>query len=248
MTSREGQWNALRAILRAGNLDRVFEHQRDFLFTRIMQFSDAYVRRLTNAPSGLLRTTASVDDLIAEYQRNPHRVSALLQALAFNITPEMLVMIWMVLQGAEIEEIGYSYVRMQSSSLHVSIRLSDQQTRLDFSSNEHWDAAILKLMGLSKTDEQPMIEDFHALYVPQQPRVTEGDRRLRYITALYTLSKKDVSAEFNCFLVEPAPDAVSIARYWADKGFAVVRSLDRLNTLIRITSAGIDFVEQNSSL
>src|SRR5688572_8662437 len=43
--------------------------------------------------------------LAHEYQRNPHKVQAFLQALASSRTPALLVMVWRILQGMRIEQV-----------------------------------------------------------------------------------------------------------------------------------------------
>jgi hypothetical protein len=166
MSATDEQWEALLKILRAGNIARIFESQRDFLVGRIAEFSRTYQECLREHLQKGLPATATLGDLLAEHQRNPHRVNTLLQAVAFSITPNMLAMMWMVLMGAEIAAIRYQYERREKSILAVSITLPDRQA-LRFESSDHWDAAVLKLMGLSKSDDQPVVEDFHALHIPR---------------------------------------------------------------------------------
>jgi hypothetical protein len=76
---------------------------------------------------------------------------------------------WMVMLGADIEKIEYRYVRRLTSHLTVQVRLPNGETTISFESSEHWDAAVLKLAGISKSDEHPMLEDFHALRIQGPP-------------------------------------------------------------------------------
>lgn len=169
MSVTNEEWGLLLEILREGNIDRIFENQKDLLVRRLEEFGRAYERRLHGKPPSDLPQRASIGDVLAEYRRNPHRVSTLLQAIAFLVSPEMLAMMWMVMLGARIEKIEYTYVRAETSHLAVNIILPDLETPISFKSSEHWDAAVLKLAVLSKGDEQPMVEDFHALRLPRPP-------------------------------------------------------------------------------
>jgi hypothetical protein len=81
-------------------------------------------------------------------------------------------MVWMVLLGASIAHLSYEYERGIESILSVSIALPDRQTVLNFKSTEHWDAAVLRLAGLLKADEAPLIDSFYPLHV-QRPRRIE---------------------------------------------------------------------------
>jgi hypothetical protein len=160
------QWVELQAILRKRNLERVFQDQRNFLVGRIEQFAAAYARRLDGLENHGLPATASISEVLSEQSRNEHRVSTLLQALAFSVSPEMLAMMWMVMQGARIEKISYAYARRATSHIAVEILLPDRTTQLTFQSDEHWDAALLRTMSLSKSNGLPVVEDFYPLHIP----------------------------------------------------------------------------------
>jgi hypothetical protein len=161
---------ALLDVLSEVNLEVVFKDdvQRNFLFGRLDQLGTAYAGRMRGVPTGLLPATASLEDILAEHERNPHRVQTLLEAAAFQCSPEILSMVWMTLLGSRIENVSYEYFRERSSTLKVTLMLPDWQTKIDFTSSEHWDAAVLRFATLSKAGELPMIEDFQALWIPPQ--------------------------------------------------------------------------------
>jgi len=163
------QWSELQIILEKRHLERIFKNQRPFLEGRIEEFASAYARRVSGAHNPGhpgVPATASVSDLLNEHSRNAHRVDALLQALVFSVSPEMLAMMWMVLMGAQIEEISYGYSRGAKSQLKVEILLPDRITKLAFHSAEHRDASLLKMMALSTSNGLPVVGDFSPLYVP----------------------------------------------------------------------------------
>jgi hypothetical protein len=139
---------------------------------RINGFYTEYGRRMHDAPAHLLPKTASIQGLLAEYRKNPHRVRTLFQALAFGCSAPVLSMVWMVLLGANIAHLSYEYERGIHSKLSASIVLPDRQTIMNFESTEHWDAAVLRLAGLSKADSAPLIDSFYPLHM-QRPRRIE---------------------------------------------------------------------------
>jgi hypothetical protein len=167
MSDNDEQGNELLKIVRASDLDRVFGQDQDFLLQRIEQFGQAYARHMAGAPVDEMPASVTVGDLIEEHGRNPHRVQTLLQAMAFVCSPEMLAMLWMVLLGARLEAVRYEYQREKKSHLEVVVLLPDLRTKRTFTSDEHWDAAILKLAALSKSNDLPIIESFYPLFVPR---------------------------------------------------------------------------------
>jgi hypothetical protein len=162
----EAEERRLRTIMYAGSLGWIFERNRDFLFKRLEGFSRAYTEKTQRVAHGHLPKSATVGDLVHEYDRNPHRVDALLQALAFNCSDEILAMIWAVLMGSKIQSLSFEYERRNTSKLAVRISFPDG-TDETFVSTELWDAAALRLAGLSKADDKPLIESFYPLYVPR---------------------------------------------------------------------------------
>lgn len=165
------QQRRLEAAVKESNLDRLFAQQPDFLLRRLEDFRKVYSDKLHGIHDAMLPREATIEELLAEYDRNPHRLRTLLQATAFMCSPEMLAMMWMVLLGSKIEALRYEYRRMETIELVVEILLPNHETILKFRSNEHWDTAVLKLAALSKVDDQPMIDDFHSLHIPRpQPR------------------------------------------------------------------------------
>jgi hypothetical protein len=156
-------WLTLLDVLRDAGVDRVLGKRRDLVLTRLDELTKIYRQKLTGASPGSLPATIATDDIVREYQRNPHRVAPILQALAFNCTPTMLAMMWFVQMGARIESIDYKFVRGSSSQLAIAIKLPEGAAGIVFESEEHWDLSVLRLAGLSKGDGQPLVEAFYAL-------------------------------------------------------------------------------------
>jgi hypothetical protein len=134
---------------------------------RLEGFFVAYNRRVQRF-ARRLPLALNLSDFLQEYNDNPHRVKVILQAVAFMCTSEMLAMMWMVLLGARIEALTYTYEQRRVSKLTVKIVLSDRVTQEHFESENHWDTAILRFAGISMADDAPVIESFHAIHIPRR--------------------------------------------------------------------------------
>ncbi len=165
MTTTEQRLHLLQ-IVNEINLARVFKDVDD-LVRRIEKFVGHYATKSQGVARGALPATrVSLDGLLAEFRSSPHRVQALLQAMAFLCTPEMLVMIWMSELGCAIQRLTLDYERHDRAVLSVQLRLLDG-SHLSFTSSEVWDLAVLRLVGLAKSDEQPEMSGFYPLFLPE---------------------------------------------------------------------------------
>jgi hypothetical protein len=173
MTFSDAQRSGLLEVIHEAGLGHILGRRPEVAFSRLEEFLQVYAQRHAGTPSGTL-PVVTIDTLLEEHKRNSHRVAPLLQALAFNCTANMLAMMWMVLIGSTIEAIDYTYRREQTSRIEVELVLPDRLTRIRFESDEHWDLALLRLVGISKGDDQPLIETFYALHIPP----SEGYARL----------------------------------------------------------------------
>lgn len=152
----------LEEIVRAGKLTRIFKDLED-LEHRIEVFAAHYAKKVNAANRGAIPVPlASLECVLAEYRSNPYRVDALLQAMAFGCTPEMLAMIWMSELGCTIQKLTLDYARHDHVVLHVELRLMDAST-LEFRSTEIWDLAVLRLVGLAKSNDQPDMSGFYPM-------------------------------------------------------------------------------------
>ncbi|HZK81679.1 MAG TPA: hypothetical protein VFC46_11440 [Humisphaera sp.] len=100
-------------------------------------------------------------DLIAEFKRNPHKIRALLQVLD-SLSPDMLVMVWRVLQGMGVASIRMEYDAEQRFSLNVRLSSEDGGAE-EYSSTEIDDAVVLRHLGIVKMNGQPLFDGFYAL-------------------------------------------------------------------------------------
>ncbi len=164
------QRRQLEGIVGEVNLARIFK-DLDHLGRRIEAFAAHYVQKLKVVDQGAVPPPlASLERVLAEYRSNPYRVEALLQAMAFGCTPEMLAMIWMSELGCAIQRLTLDYERHDHVVLQVELRLLDGST-LQFRSTEVWDLAVLRLVGLAKSNEAPDMSGFY----PMRTGATPGD-------------------------------------------------------------------------
>lgn len=159
----------LGEIVSEVNLARVFRDLDD-LGRRLEAFAAHYAEKLKGVDKGAVPPPlVSLERILAEHRSNPYRVEALLQAMAFGCTPEMLAMIWMSELGCAIQRLTLDYVRHDRVALDVELRLLDAST-LRFHSTEVWDLAVLRLVGLAKSNEAPDMSGFYPMRTGATPR------------------------------------------------------------------------------
>ena len=163
------QRGQLEEIVNEGNLARIFKDIAD-LGRRIDVFATHYAAKSNGvARHALPPSPVSLESILGESRSNPYRVQALLQAMAFGCTPEMLVMIWMSELGCTIQNLALVYERRKHVALDIKLRLLDKVSTLDFRSTEVWDLAVLRLVGLATSDDAPDMSGFYPLSLPVSP-------------------------------------------------------------------------------
>lgn len=100
-----------------------------------------------------------------EQERNPHKVLAFLQALRFVHSPEMLVMVWRILQGLTIRDVRLNYHLRESFQLRIDLMLPGTDVEETFQSQHIHDAVLLRHLGVSLINGKPLYEGFFALRV-----------------------------------------------------------------------------------
>jgi len=112
-----------------------------------------------NAPS---LTEAAV---LEEYSRNPQRVRAFFQALGKTRSPDMLLMVWRIIQGMEIKEITLSYHRQKDFQVNVILESPAGDVDAPYVSSNIRDFALIRHFGIMKVNENPIFDGFYALRV-----------------------------------------------------------------------------------
>jgi len=100
--------------------------------------------------------------LRAEAERNPHRVRAFLLALGVSKNPDMLLMVWRILQGLSIREVAMKYREQEAFSLTVTLaRPGEEQDVLEtYQTDDINDATLLGNFGITTVDGRPLFDGF----------------------------------------------------------------------------------------
>jgi hypothetical protein len=163
----ETQRQALTGIVARLGLQKIFT-DLDFLGNRLEAFSAEYLKDAKRAPAGAIPSTMSVDEIVRENESNPDRLGALFQAMAFLCTPGFLSMIWMIEMGAEILEAKLSYSLRESVEIDVKLGFGAEHAEtVDYHSAELWDLAFFRLVGLSKSNDEPLLSGVYPLRLRQ---------------------------------------------------------------------------------
>lgn len=158
------QRGRLAEIVRRVHLDRVFRDLDD-LGNRLELFCAEYVRFAQAAPRGMIPSTVTVDAVIAEFEQNPQRVAVLLQAIAFGCTPPVLAAVWMVAMGADVARVHLDYVSREQLDLTIGLSFGFHEEQVQITSHDVWDLAFLRLVGLVKGDDRPILSGVYPMYL-----------------------------------------------------------------------------------
>jgi hypothetical protein len=115
--------------------------------------------------------------LAAEAENNPHKVRAFLQAMGTTHSPEMLVMVWRILQDLQIREVELRYREQQMFSLIVVLARpgGDNGDELEtYRSEDINDAALIRHFGITTVDRLPLFDGFFPNRKPS--RSTSSDK------------------------------------------------------------------------
>jgi len=115
---------------------------------------------------GSRAATFSEPVLAAEYQENPHKVRAFLEALGATSNPKMLVMVWRILQGASIAKLNVAYEDRKYFDLHIVLELPYGDGTDAYESSDISDAALLRHFGIATLDNKPVFDGFYPLHIP----------------------------------------------------------------------------------
>lgn len=105
------------------------------------------------------------DSLVQDYCRRPQQVRGFFQALGGTRTPEMLLMVWRIIQGMEIKNVSISYQRQQSFAVKVILVSPYGEEDPPYTSNNINDFALFRHIGLSEIGTRPVMDGFYAMRV-----------------------------------------------------------------------------------
>jgi hypothetical protein len=105
------------------------------------------------------------ETLRAEVERNPHKIRAFLQALGVSGNPDMLLMVWRILQGLSIREVAMTYREQEAFSFSVTLaRPGEEHDELErYHTDDINDAALLRHFGITTVGRRPLFDGFFPL-------------------------------------------------------------------------------------
>ncbi len=96
-----------------------------------------------------------------EYRQNPDKVRAFLQALGGTRSPQMLVMIWRVLQGMRVQALDMTYREQATFRLCCVLNSPYEDKPEVYESSDIVDAMLLRHLGIIEMDKGPVFEGFY---------------------------------------------------------------------------------------
>lgn len=165
----ESSGEILERLLRANGLGWMVDmyHPREravpVLLERLSKVEGEY-RRRTGAD-----VSFAPESLSAEAERNRHKVRAFLQALGATGSPEMLAMVWRILQGLAIRELDMSYRDQQEFRLVVTLDRpgNGSAAQEQYQSEDINDAALVRHFGITTIEGRPLFDGFFPLRTKQ---------------------------------------------------------------------------------
>jgi hypothetical protein len=112
----------------------------------------------------------SPEALESEAAQNPHKVRAFLQAMRASRSPEMLVMVWRILQGLSIRHVEVKYREQEEFRLTVILALPEGAQDPPYQSRDIFDVRLLPHFGCSTIGDKPLFEGFYPFPVRDDRR------------------------------------------------------------------------------
>ena len=103
--------------------------------------------------------------IVKEYAHHPQQVRAFFQALGGSRSPEMLLMVWRIIQGMEIRRIDVGYQRQHEFRLEVKLESPYADTVETYTSNNVNDFTLLRHIGVHEIGGRPVFDGFYAIKV-----------------------------------------------------------------------------------
>jgi hypothetical protein len=119
------------------------------------------VNALAKKQFGAKAPDLSENGLLREFQERSQHVRAFFQAMGVTSTPDMLLMVWRIIQGLEIEEVSVSYHLRREFEARVVLRsLTGLET---YASNNIRDFYLLRHLEAREVHGLPVFDGFSAL-------------------------------------------------------------------------------------
>ena len=102
--------------------------------------------------------------IVHEYNLQPLKVRGFFQSLGGSRTPEMLLMVWRIIQGMEIKDIRFSYLKQEKFEVRVVLESPYGEEDPPYVSNAIQDFTLFRHIGIIECGG-PIFDGFYALKV-----------------------------------------------------------------------------------
>jgi hypothetical protein len=135
---------------------------REKAIEHLSQTLDVVDRR---AKERLGENAPSLDEasILKALQTHPQSVRGFFQALGGTRTPDMLLMVWRIIQGMEIKDIQLSYHRQQRFELRVVLESPYGNNDEIYESANIQDFALLRHIGILEISGKPVFDGFYPM-------------------------------------------------------------------------------------
>ncbi|HEX4000668.1 MAG TPA: hypothetical protein VHX65_19120 [Pirellulales bacterium] len=126
------------------------------------------LQRVSELATSRLGTSApdlSPQAVVDEFERNPSRVRGFFQILGGSRTPKMLLMVWRVMQGMEIDEVELNYRRQKQFHVRIVLVSPHGEEDVPYESSDINDFAIFWHIGTLQINNRPVFDGFYPLRV-----------------------------------------------------------------------------------
>ena len=102
--------------------------------------------------------------IVQEYNRRPLQVRGFFQSLGGSRTPEMLLMVWRIIQGMEVKDIQLSYGKRNHFDVRVVLKSPYGDEDPPYVSSTIQDFTLLRHIGILESGG-PIFDGYYALKV-----------------------------------------------------------------------------------
>jgi hypothetical protein len=103
--------------------------------------------------------------IVMEFAHHPQSVRGFFQALGGTRTPDMLLMVWRIIQGMEIKDITLNYERQKTFVVQVTLESPYGDEDEVYESNKIQDFALFRHVGIIEIGDKPVFDGFYPLKV-----------------------------------------------------------------------------------
>jgi hypothetical protein len=130
--------------------------------THLRRTLDAVNRRARERLSGNAPELSEAA-IVAAFQQHPQQVRGFFQALGGTRTPDMLLMVWRVIQGMEVKQIRLSYRRQDVFDVQVILESPYGEEDEPYHSTNIHDFALFRHIGILEISGRPVFDGFYPL-------------------------------------------------------------------------------------